>query len=423
MLVVDDNDDAREVLESMLRSMTFEVTSVASGPAALVELDTAEKVGHPYDLAFLDWKMPIMDGVDTASHISSMTFGRRPHLLMLTGYGREDVLESAGKAGIEDVLVKPVTPSQLFDTVVKIFSIEGDLPDPGTAVRVPRSPVALPKNPAAIAGARILLVEDNELNQEIGIELLKDLGMEVELAEDGSVALEMLQRRSYDLVLMDMQMPVMDGITATREIRRNPDLASLPIVAMTANAMSVDRDACLAAGMNDHLAKPIDQERLVAALLRWIRPPKAQKTPAISAESARDQPGKGAEASDPARPADLQTCLAKIPGLDSRKGIEMVMNREDLYRRLLGKYLEGQAMAPDKIATALAAGDRKLAQLTAHSLKGTSAQVCASGIRMQAEAIEHAIRDGMPAEDLVASVAGLSAAMQILVKEISACLG
>ncbi len=188
---------------------------------------------------------------------------------MITAYGRDEVMKSVEEAGIEDVLIKPVTSSLLFDTVMRIMG--------GDTESCQETDIKTPVNGLIdLAGARILLVEDNDLNQEVAIELLTDAGFVVDLAADGAKALEMVNAQAhqggYSIVLMDMQMPVMDGITATREMRKLPQHANLPIVAMTANAMSGDRDRCLEAGMNDHLAKPIDPEELWAKLRRWIKP-------------------------------------------------------------------------------------------------------------------------------------------------------
>jgi two-component system sensor histidine kinase/response regulator len=170
---------------------------------------------------------------------------------MVTAYGREEVLRQAEQTSFESVLIKPVTPSMLFDSVIQVISGDhGTLREAQSA----SSEIDL----APVYGARVLLVEDNEINREVAIGLLEDAHFVIDQAENGAVAVQRLTKQDYDLVLMDMQMPVMDGLTATKAIRSNPRFASLPIVAMTANAMDRDREQCLAAGMNDHLGKPID---------------------------------------------------------------------------------------------------------------------------------------------------------------------
>ena len=267
ILVVDDNENSRLVLCDMLERMGFEVDQTQSGKSAITTVGRSEAQGMPYDIVFLDWKMPVMDGIETAKRIRELSPGSMPHMIMVTGHGREEVSKSAEEAGIEDVLVKPVGASALFDSVVRILG------DAGESVRIAG---VMQRNTfdqfITIRGARVLLVDDNELNLEVANELLRNAGLVVDLAENGRFAVEKVKAADYDLVLMDMQMPVMDGLTATLEIRRDEHFKDLPIVAMTANAMQGDRDRCIRAGMNDHVAKPIDPENLWKALLKWIKP-------------------------------------------------------------------------------------------------------------------------------------------------------
>lgn len=266
ILVVDDNEHAREVMTAMLQAMGLSVQAAASGPDALAMIARSEAEAAPFDAVLLDWYMPEMDGILTASRVRELKLARPPILIMVTAYGRDDLTEAASRVGIRDILTKPVTASSLFDVLVTQLSSE--VGSPPATVDVPVSPGIRPD----FTGCRILLVEDNELNQEVALALLEDFHVTVEVAENGAIALEKLEKAAYDLVLMNMQMPVMDGIAATRAIRRQPRFAELPIVAMTANAMTADRERCLAAGMNDHLGKPIDPDRLFEKLCQWLRP-------------------------------------------------------------------------------------------------------------------------------------------------------
>ena len=211
--------------------------------------------------------MPGMDGIELAARIRKMGLTETPQMLMVTAYGREEVMRAARTQGIESVLIKPVNASVLFDTLMQPAenTATGERPEPHPA---PGNDVL----PEAIRGAQVLLVEDNELNQLVAAELLRDAGFVVDVAGNGQMALEMLETKRYDVVLMDMQMPVMDGETATRRLRADARYADLPVVAMTANALETDRQRCFAAGMNDHVAKPIEPAVLWAALARWIRP-------------------------------------------------------------------------------------------------------------------------------------------------------
>jgi len=401
ILVVDDNDPAREVMGEMLRSMGFAVSTVSSGPLALAELGRAAAAGQSYEMVFLDWKMPGMDGVTVARKIATLPLPKRPLVLMVTAYDRGELLELSGDVGISDVLVKPVTPSILFDTVMRLLGAELDelvpLP-PSGRMQVDTTP---------LQGARALLVEDNEINQEVAIELLRELGLWVDLAPDGAVALERVQQNNYDVVLMDMQMPVMDGLTATREIRQLSWLQELPILAMTANAMTGDRERCLGAGMNDYIAKPIDPQDLAAKLLRWIKPSRLR---------AR-RPSRRTRT--PAHPATVRkVSLEGIAGLDAALGLSQVLGREPLYHHLLVRFAADQSGVPTRLAEAIAAADWSQAERLAHTLKGVSAQIGALELRELAERLEQALREHAPQQVLDPLQAGVARALPLLVEAI-----
>ena len=258
VLVVDDNRTARDVLSAMLQTLGFTTTEAESGPTALQALEAMAAAGTPCDLVVLDWQMPEMDGVATARAIRHLP-GPQPALLMVTAYGREGLAEYAADTDIREVLVKPVSPSTLLEAIMRIYHQADD------RAREPSAALAAhPSDPTELAGCRALLVEDNEINQQVATELLQQAGLVVTIAGNGAIALETLRNAQFDIVLMDMQMPVMDGLEATRRIRQQPGLEQLPIIAMTANAMASDRERCLAAGMNDHIAKPIDLDELWA---------------------------------------------------------------------------------------------------------------------------------------------------------------
>ncbi|PKP67815.1 MAG: hypothetical protein CVT83_07770, partial [Alphaproteobacteria bacterium HGW-Alphaproteobacteria-5] len=252
VLVVDDNEMSRVVLSDMLTGMTFVVKDVSSGKAALEEIRAADEEKQPYDVVLLDWQMPEMDGIATARAIRELSLAVLPHMIMVTAYGREEVFKEAPLAGFENVLIKPVSSSTMFDTLVQAMGGQRD-----EARDEEQQATPLLEDLGTIKGSSILLVEDNEFNQQIAGELLTDAGFQVDVAEDGQKAIEMLKKRPYDIVLMDMQMPVMDGVTATREIRQDERFQNLPILAMTANVMEADIEKCREAGMQDHIGKPI----------------------------------------------------------------------------------------------------------------------------------------------------------------------
>jgi len=408
-LVLDDNGQAREVLTEILRSLGMAVSPLASPTQALDELQRADREGQPYGLVVTDWGMPEMNGIDFAAALQRMSLARFPLLLLATAYDRDEVRPQSEELGIREVLAKPVTPGALLAALARQFgeawAAVGQQDQPGK----PLAPIA------ALAGARALLVEDNELNQEVATEFLEALGLQVELASDGSIAVQKVRQQGYDVVLMDMQMPVMDGLSATREIRKLPGSADLPILAMTANAMTGDRERCLEAGMNDHIAKPIDPQDLQDKLRRWVKP--AQQ----GAVRARVSPDDKALATVRAVRTGLEA-LAGIEGLDTRLGLAQVGGREALYLRLLSKLPEDQAGAADRLDLAMAASDWSEAERVAHTLKGVAAQIGALPLSDCAARLEQAIRQRLPAADLAPLLLAVRQALKPLLQAIAAAL-
>ncbi|CUW40317.1 protein of unknown function [Magnetospirillum sp. XM-1] len=398
MLVVDDNENARAVLVDMLSSMSFKVDDVDSGPAAVDAIRNTAG-GAPYEIVFLDWQMPGMDGIETAYAIKGLGLPVTPHLIMVTAHGREEVMKGAETAGIEEVLIKPVNPSLLFDSAMRsLGAVLEDEPD-----SVPDAAGVSAADLAGLKGLKVLLVEDNDFNQQVATELLADGGVVVEIAENGAVAVDKVRAGVYDMVLMDMQMPVMDGITATREIRKMGH-ADLPIIAMTANAMQADRDRCLEAGMNDHLAKPIDPDEMFATLLKWRRA--AAPSPAPSPAAPPSQPAAG----------DIPT---DIPGLDTNAGLKRVRGKRPLYLDMLRKFATGQKNAVGDIGAALAAGDLATAERIAHTLKGIAGNVGAAALQSLAADVEAAIKAG---KDSSAPLAALAPVLSELTGRVAAAL-
>ncbi len=379
VLVVDDNESARLMMVELLGGMSFKVDQADSGEAAIAAVESADVQGIPYEIVFLDWKMPGMDGIETAKQLRARPLMKIPLMIMVTAYGREDVITGAEGAGIEDVLIKPVTASVLFDGVVRILG--GVVDGPRTTIDVPSD---LFGQLASIQGSRILLVEDNELNQEVATELLRYAGCVIELAENGQIALDKVRASRYDIVLMDMQMPVMDGVTATREMRKDERFKNLPIVAMTANAMQADRDRCNAAGMNDYITKPIEPEELWKALLKWIKPKAAQAVGANSVISVTDN--------EQLLPQDAELPSA-ITGLDMINGLRRMLGKKALYLSMLRKFVAGQKSAAADILKALDGNDLASAERLAHTLKGVSGNIGATHLQQLAEEIETAIKE------------------------------
>ncbi|CAO3380602.1 response regulator [Azospirillum argentinense] len=408
-LVVDDNENARVVLTDMLSAMSFTTEAVDSGAAAIQATRRAAREGRPFRVVLLDWQMPGMDGLETSAGLAALELELAPHHIMVTSYGREEVLKGAENTAIEEVLFKPVNPSALFDGIMRVLGADE------APAGVPPSPAGAqnPHDAAALSrlrGARVLLAEDNDLNQQVACELLGDAGLVVEVAENGAIAVDMVQAAPYDLVLMDMQMPVMDGIAATLEIRRL-GFGALPIVAMTANAMQADRDRCLDAGMNDYLAKPIDPEALWATLLAWIVP----------------RPGLGAESSAPL-PAPNQAVEEEgelpvgVPGLDTVTGLSRVLGKRRLYLDLLRKFTAGQRGATAAIRAALDAGDLATAERHAHTLKGTAGNIGAHPVQDAAERLEAVIREARPRPEIDLRLSALEPPLGALLAHLDAAL-
>ncbi|BAE50645.1 hypothetical protein amb1841 [Paramagnetospirillum magneticum AMB-1] len=402
VLVVDDNDNARTVLADLMAGMTFQVTTRASGLEAVDEVKRAAMAGTPYEIVLLDWRMPGMDGIETAHHLMALGLDPAPRLLMVTAYGREEVLNLITEAGIEDVLIKPVSASILFDTIMRLFGCQ-----PAEPRDVDGGHSSSEMHLETIRGARILLVEDNDLNQQVATELLGDAGFQVDVADDGAIALAKVRRNAYDMVLMDMQMPVMDGVAATREIRRLGQFDHLPIVAMTANAMQRDRDRCLDAGMNDFITKPIDPDQLWAALLRWIAP--------------RHSPAAAHGASAPSETGEEHS-IPRIDGLDTTTGLRRVQGKTRLYLTSLRKFAAGRKSVAGDIRAALEADDWSTAERLAHTTKGLAGMIGADEVQRRAADLEAALCDKLSRQEVEDLLDAMAAPLAALIAALDSTL-
>ena len=377
-LVVDDNAQAREILTDALRAFALRSESVSSGEDAVKEIASADS-HDPYRLILMDWHMPGMDGLEASRIIKrDDRLQHVPKIVMVTGFGREDVRTQAEEIGIDSYLLKPVNSSLLFDTLVDLFGVAG-VEDQRSRVKKDDAPVH------DATGIRVLLVEDNEMNQQVATELLESGGAIVTVANHGGEAVKILtegdQAPPFDVVFMDLQMPQMDGFTATKLLRRDPRLQKFPIIAMTAHALVEERQRCLDAGMNDHVSKPIDPDNLFATLLRWAKP--RQK----SAVESQTQPVK-------AKPSD-EILLPEIAGVNVADGLNRVAGNRRLYRDLLGQFASKQRDAAAQISAALESGDSKLAERIAHTVKGVAGNLAIAEVQSAAQKVEKAIREGL----------------------------
>ena len=352
--------------------------------------------------------MPGMDGVETLARLQQETLAKVPAVIMVTAYGREEAMARAQQQGVAigPVLAKPITPSTLLEAIGEATGGRVEV-STRTEERVHEHDDAM----QSLKGARVLLVEDNEMNQELALEILRQAGLDVMLAGDGQQAVDTLLRdRDFDGVLMDCQMPVMDGYTATRTLRARPEFAGLPILAMTANAMAGDREKVLEAGMNDHIAKPLNVTDMFRTMARWIqraawRTPDAaplapEETPAAeSVDPPADVSSAGALPGDPlgSSGAGLPAGLPDPPGIDVSAGLATSMNNQALYLRMLGRFrdtLGDFESLFQKARSDAASGDEAAMARCAHSLKGAAGNIGAGKLASLAGDLEERCRNG-----------------------------
>ena len=399
VLIIDDNPQARAVLSSMLISMTFEADEAPSGLEGIEMVRRAAESNKPYEIVFVDWQMPGLDGFETGKRIRALpNLAVAPQLVMVTAYGREEVLKQAEENSFANILIKPVTASMLFDSAVEALG--------GSSSKNYEAPSSPTIELERIRGSRVLLVEDNELNREVALGLLEDAHLSIDIAENGRAAVEKVGEHNYDLVLMDMQMPVMDGLAATRAIRLKPPFQTLPIIAMTANVMESDREKCTEAGMNDHLAKPIDPEALFACLLRWIKP---RAGVAAVADVGKTLTPTTIEPS--VQPSE--TAAFEIAGIDTKSALRRTGGNPKRYEMLLRKFAESAAV--EEIRDALAKGDMATAARAAHSLKGAAANLGATAVAETAAKVEKEIQTG---ETTPPALDGMAASLRTTVQAI-----
>ncbi|MDJ0863723.1 MAG: response regulator [Gammaproteobacteria bacterium] len=395
VLVVDDHPTARTILARYLELFGFSTGEAASGAEALDELEAAKL---PYQLVLIDWQMPGMDGLEATRRIRASTrISSYPDIIMVSAYGRREVIEQAEAEGIKSFLVKPVSPSSLYNAILEAKGHGVEPISKAAHVRPAQD---------QLRGARVLLVEDNEINQQVAEELLRQAGIEVAIASDGREGVEALAERpdAFDGVLMDIQMPVMDGYTAAGEIRRDARFHALPIIAMTANAMAGDREKALAAGMNDHVAKPIDLEELFDVLGRWLQVPDERRSSTSESVQIERAPG------------EHPSSLPALPGLDVESGLARLGGNVSAYRRILRQFAASQADASERIQIALASDDRITAERAAHTLKGVAGNIGANAVQAAAESVEGRVKQ---CADPCAELGKLDQALDSLIAGLS----
>jgi CheY-like chemotaxis protein len=371
VLIVDDNDTAREVLQANVKALGFDYHSCSSGQEAVRYIESLKGSSQPYPLMLIDWKMPDLDGIETCKAILEKTPDESTlTLIMVTAYGQEEARTAGANLPISGYLTKPVTTSSLFDEIIKVCG--------------PKSKNVISQNDSQadttrydqLAGANVLLVEDNEINQELAVEILSKYGVKVTTANHGQEAIDILEPGRFDCILMDCQMPIMDGYTATRHIRTLPEYNDTPIIAMTANVMQNDIKQAEEAGMDDHIAKPIHLETMFATLLKWVKvtPSSAtQKTIATTRQTKHD-------------------LLPDSPVIDTELGLERTQT-STLYIRLLKRFLASQTNAIQECRTYLDNQDTLAATRHAHTLKGVAGTLGMTALETSSGKLEKALDD------------------------------
>jgi PAS domain S-box-containing protein len=374
ILVVEDDENTLVLLVNMLRSNGFVVRAVSSGEQALKALSSAIKAKEAFDLVLMDWRLPGIDGIETSRRLKAdLKDAKMPAILMISAFEQEEVMGGLIDPSLDGFLVKPISESILVATIAALFSAKPYDSAPAM-IQAPE------QRPASLVGRKVLLVEDNEINRELATELLADLGIEVLIAVNGQEGADRVAAEPFDLVLMDIQMPVMDGLTATRLIRADSRFSKLPILAMTAHAMSGDRERSLYSGMNEHITKPIDPIRLMTTLVRWM-PEKPDRQPEPKAVPL-------------GLPFVEEIIPEQLPPFDIPKALMRTNGKPKLLRKILLGFRDQFASAPSDLKELIARGSLEDAERLAHSLKGLAATLEAKDLAESASAVELAFRNG-----------------------------
>ncbi len=376
-LVVDDQIGAAYTVQAVLQSWGIAADCADSAPQALDRLRIAASSGAAYDLLLTDWKMPAMDGVELIDRVNAMVEGGElplaPTIMMVSAYARHDLLPHIADRRVAGLLNKPVLPSELYNLLTGVAPPSGAAGLGSREITLASHAVTAAED-TRLHGRRVLLVEDNQINQEVAASFLGAAGLQVSIANHGLEALERLRQERFDIILMDMHMPVMDGLEATHAIRQMPGLQSLPIVAMTAAVMSADREACQRAGMNDFLAKPLDPELMLTTLHKWL-------SPASTAQPASRYMSKSIP--------EAMLPWAAVEDLDVKGGLARMAGEEKLYIRLLGDF----AQRAPAMAQGLRSADRASLHALIHKLKGEAGTLGLSKLYAECQSLEKSLRE------------------------------
>lgn len=378
LLIADDDRSSHRKLLEALSAYNVRATAVTSGKSAIFELTEAQAT-EPYQMVLVDWQMPDMDGIETALRIrADKRFDQIP-IVMMTDFDRHELLRQADHVDIAGVIDKPVDSSQMLNTLLHAIHKQ-----PTVYSGRPADTRKLVRRTEEFYGARVLLVEDNIINQRVASEILEKAGIMVDTAENGEIAVQMVQATDYDSVLMDIQMPVMDGYAATHLIKQLPDVTTPPIIAMTAHAMKGDREKCLDAGMDDYISKPIDSEKLLFTLSKWI-PEKATSGAVIIDGRSAAAPGTEID--------DATPVAGDLPGIELDQGLKRLGQNRELYRLILSEFRQEYEGAVTQLRRFLDENDREGAIRYAHTIKGMAGNLSAIGLADASLELEMALRE------------------------------
>jgi PAS domain S-box-containing protein len=384
VLVVDDNKASRLMLGEMLETFSFSVESAVNGIEGIGKLSEAAEGEAPYDIALIDWRMPGLNGVEMIEKIHAGGKCQDLKIILMTAFGTSRDAEDLKEDMVDAFLLKPIKQSALFDTIISLFAEDGSV----EALTDSRVITYQSIHKEKVRGAYLLLVEDNPINQQVAVEILSEAGIVVDTAKDGREGIEAIRGRNYDGVLMDVQMPGMDGFEATRLIRNEEKYTNLPIIAMTANAMKGDKEKCIAAGMNDYVAKPIDLDQFFSTLKNWIVPgehPEIQER--LAALLKKGEPEKQGE-------TEFSFLDGGIDGLEIDNALQRLGGNKKLYRDLLSDFVRNYNGAVEKVRDSLEKGDYETAKRLAHTLKGVAGNIGAVQVFEQAKLLDEAIAAG-----------------------------
>ncbi|BBO79074.1 hypothetical protein DSCW_64910 [Desulfosarcina widdelii] len=407
VLVVDDMADSRTIMRNMLSSLGFRVETLSSGQEALSRLTDNQLRNNPIELIMMDWKMPEMDGFEVSRKIRQEMKLALP-IIMMTAFGKEEQRIAAEKSGINGFLLKPIYPSTLFDAIMDAFGKSGLKTDDRKKHFTTRASIY--RKP--LKGARILVAEDNPTNQQVAQAILEGAGIIVTIVDDGEAAVEAVRGHTFDAVLMDIQMPRMNGYEATRLIRSMPEGETIPVVAMTAHAMKGDEEKCLEAGMDGYISKPVNQDRLFHTLWRLLRSRgRLEDIHADNGENVEDENGAATVEEAPAPvsspPTDGRRLPDRLPGLDIRETLAAMDIDGDTLIRIMHGFSNNNCHTADQLHQALAAGDLTALAHLAHGLKGSAANIGANELSSASHALEMACKETLPAIERSRRLKGL----------------